>query len=202
MSPDVSLSPGDAFWSLAVYFHGVSECFHLICKILTSPENGPIRQPYGAADGEGESHGPGTLPVSPTRSPRPDQLPQGEAESALHSFLPLLQGLQEEGLDLGVQMEAMRALVQGNSHHQHRMDQLSSDHQTLHRSLEVRGQRRVCAVTETSDTPGDFLPLFFLRSFQPFFFFLPSFLPFLIHSGAPQLLSTSCMPGSVLGSKD
>nr|XP_033706552.1 nesprin-3 isoform X2 [Tursiops truncatus] len=65
------------------------------------------------------------------------------AENGLQRDLPgkqaqlsRLQGLQEEGLDLGVQMEAMRPLVQGNSHHQHRMDQLSSDHQTLHRSLE------------------------------------------------------------------
>ncbi|XP_059951666.1 nesprin-3 isoform X5 [Mesoplodon densirostris] len=66
-----------------------------------------------------------------------------QAENGLQRDLPgkqaqlsRLQGLQEEGLDLGVQVEAMRPLVQGNSHHQHRMDQLSSDHQTLHRSLE------------------------------------------------------------------
>ncbi|KAM9092454.1 nesprin-3 isoform 5-T9 [Megaptera novaeangliae] len=65
------------------------------------------------------------------------------AENGLQRDLPgkqaqlsRLQGLQEEGLDLGVQVEAMRPLVQGNSHHQHRMDQLSSDHQILHRSLE------------------------------------------------------------------
>ncbi|XP_022431876.1 nesprin-3 isoform X2 [Delphinapterus leucas] len=68
---------------------------------------------------------------------------RAHAENGLQRDLPgkqaqlsRLQGLQEEGLDLGVQMEAMRPLVQGNSHHQHRMDQLSSDHQTLHRSLE------------------------------------------------------------------
>ncbi|XP_061037198.1 nesprin-3 isoform X1 [Eubalaena glacialis] len=65
------------------------------------------------------------------------------AENGLQRDLPgkqaqlsRLQGLQEEGLDLGVQVEAMRPLVQGNSHHQHRLDQLSSDHRTLHRSLE------------------------------------------------------------------
>nr|XP_058915286.1 nesprin-3 isoform X5 [Kogia breviceps] len=56
--------------------------------------------------------------------------------SGKQAQLSRLQGLQEEGLDLGMQVEAMRPLVQGNSHHQHRMDQLSSDHQTLHRSLE------------------------------------------------------------------
>uniref|UniRef100_A0A8I5R0K7 Spectrin repeat containing nuclear envelope family member 3 n=1 Tax=Papio anubis TaxID=9555 RepID=A0A8I5R0K7_PAPAN len=47
-----------------------------------------------------------------------------------------LQGLQEEGLDLGAQMEAARPLVQENPNHQHKMDQLSSDFQALQRSLE------------------------------------------------------------------
>lgn len=51
----MSLFPNDAFWSLAVYFHGVAEYFHLIFKILTSPKSGPIRQPYGVADGVGDS---------------------------------------------------------------------------------------------------------------------------------------------------
>ncbi|XP_057588587.1 nesprin-3 [Hippopotamus amphibius kiboko] len=66
-----------------------------------------------------------------------------EAENGLQRDLPAkqaklsrLQGLQEEGLDLGVQMEAMRPLIQGNPNHQHRMDQLSADHQALQRSLE------------------------------------------------------------------
>ncbi|XP_003988000.2 nesprin-3 isoform X1 [Felis catus] len=47
-----------------------------------------------------------------------------------------LQGLQEEGLDLGAQMEAVRPLVQGNPTHQHKMEQLSADYQALQRSLE------------------------------------------------------------------
>uniref|UniRef100_A0A2K5CBI3 Nesprin-3 n=1 Tax=Aotus nancymaae TaxID=37293 RepID=A0A2K5CBI3_AOTNA len=50
--------------------------------------------------------------------------------------LSRLQGLQEEGLDLGAQMEAARPLVQENPNHQHKMDQLSSDFQALQRSLE------------------------------------------------------------------
>lgn len=37
----MSLSPSDTFWSLAVYFHGVAEYFHLIFKILTIPKSGP-----------------------------------------------------------------------------------------------------------------------------------------------------------------
>lgn len=52
----------------------------------------------------------------------------------------LSQGLQEEGLDLGTQIEAVRPLAQGNSNHQHKVDQISSDQQALKRSLEVRGQ--------------------------------------------------------------
>ncbi|KAL6060619.1 hypothetical protein STEG23_019791 [Scotinomys teguina] len=47
-----------------------------------------------------------------------------------------LQGLQEEGLDLGTQIEAVRPLAQGNSNHQHKVDQISSDQQALKRSLE------------------------------------------------------------------
>uniref|UniRef100_A0A8B9XTS9 Spectrin repeat containing nuclear envelope family member 3 n=1 Tax=Bos mutus grunniens TaxID=30521 RepID=A0A8B9XTS9_BOSMU len=47
-----------------------------------------------------------------------------------------LQGLQEEGMDLGSQVEAMRPLFQGNPNHQHKMDQLSAAHQALQRSLE------------------------------------------------------------------
>ncbi|XP_077766607.1 nesprin-3 isoform X4 [Canis aureus] len=47
-----------------------------------------------------------------------------------------LQGLQEEGLDLGAQMEAMRPLIQGNPSHQHKMDQLSTDYQALQGCLE------------------------------------------------------------------
>uniref|UniRef100_A0A7N5JJW8 Nesprin-3 n=1 Tax=Ailuropoda melanoleuca TaxID=9646 RepID=A0A7N5JJW8_AILME len=50
--------------------------------------------------------------------------------------LSRLQGLQEEGLDLGAQMETMRPLAQGNPSHQHKMDQLSTDYQALQRSLE------------------------------------------------------------------
>lgn len=50
------------------------------------------------------------------------------------------QGLQEEGLDLGTQIEAVRPLAQGNSNHQRKVDQISSDRQALKRSLEVRDQ--------------------------------------------------------------
>uniref|UniRef100_A0A8C5UXV8 Nesprin-3 n=1 Tax=Microcebus murinus TaxID=30608 RepID=A0A8C5UXV8_MICMU len=50
--------------------------------------------------------------------------------------LSRLQGLQEEGLDLRAQMEALKPLAQGNPNHQHRMDQLSSDYQALQRALE------------------------------------------------------------------
>uniref|UniRef100_A0A452T6N8 Nesprin-3 n=1 Tax=Ursus maritimus TaxID=29073 RepID=A0A452T6N8_URSMA len=51
-------------------------------------------------------------------------------------LLLFLQGLQEEGLDLGAQIETIRPLVQGNPSHQHKMDQLSTDYQALQRSLE------------------------------------------------------------------
>ncbi|XP_051006945.1 nesprin-3 isoform X2 [Acomys russatus] len=66
-----------------------------------------------------------------------------QAEKGLQRDLPgkqvqllRLQGLQEEGLDLGTQIEAVRPLAQGNSSHQHKVDQVSSDQQTLQRSLE------------------------------------------------------------------
>ncbi|XP_071069814.1 nesprin-3 isoform X2 [Dasypus novemcinctus] len=66
-----------------------------------------------------------------------------QAENRLRRDLPgkqaqllRLQGLQEEGLDLGAQMDAMRPLVQGNPSHQHKMEQLSSDCQALQRALE------------------------------------------------------------------
>ncbi|XP_039740082.1 nesprin-3 isoform X5 [Pteropus medius] len=66
-----------------------------------------------------------------------------QAENVLQRDLPgkqaqlsRLQVLQEEGLDLGVQMEAVRPLIQGNPNHQHKMDQLSAHCQALQRSLE------------------------------------------------------------------
>ncbi|KAM4830248.1 nesprin-3 isoform X3 [Urocitellus parryii] len=66
-----------------------------------------------------------------------------QAEKGLQRDLPgkqaqllRLQGLQEEGLELGLQIEAMQPLVQGNPNHQHKMDQLTSDHQALQRPLE------------------------------------------------------------------
>ncbi|XP_038193912.1 nesprin-3 isoform X2 [Arvicola amphibius] len=66
-----------------------------------------------------------------------------QAEKGLQRDLPgkqvqllRLQGLQEEGLDLGTQIEAVRPLAQGNSNHQHKVDQISSDQQALKRSLE------------------------------------------------------------------
>ncbi|XP_039110492.1 nesprin-3 isoform X2 [Hyaena hyaena] len=65
------------------------------------------------------------------------------AESGLQQDLPRkqaqlsrLQGLQEEGLDLGAQIESVKPLVQGNRTHQHKVDQLSADYQALERSLE------------------------------------------------------------------
>ncbi|KAM4852915.1 nesprin-3 isoform 2-T4 [Thomomys bottae] len=59
--------------------------------------------------------------------------PNLPGKQAQHSRL---QALQEEGLELGVQIEAARPLIQENSNHQHQLDQLSSDHQTLQRALE------------------------------------------------------------------
>ncbi|EDL81813.1 rCG20952 [Rattus norvegicus] len=66
-----------------------------------------------------------------------------QAEKGLQRDLPgkqvqllRLQGLQEEGLDLGTQIEAVRSLAQGNSKYQHKVDQISSDQQALQRSLE------------------------------------------------------------------
>lgn len=66
-----------------------------------------------------------------------------QAEKGLQRDLPgkqvqllRLQGLQEEGLDLGTQIEAVRPLAQGNSNHQRKVDQISSDRQALKRSLE------------------------------------------------------------------
>lgn len=56
------------------------------------------------------------------------------------SLVFLSQGLQEEGLDLGTQIEALRPLAHGNTKHQHKVDQISSDQQALQRSLEVRGR--------------------------------------------------------------
>ncbi|XP_031211962.1 nesprin-3 isoform X1 [Mastomys coucha] len=66
-----------------------------------------------------------------------------QAEKGLQRDLPgkqvqLLrsQGLQEEGLDLGTQIEAVRPLAHGNPKQQHQVDQISSDQQALQRSLE------------------------------------------------------------------
>ncbi|KAM5337404.1 nesprin-3 isoform 2-T6 [Glossophaga mutica] len=70
--------------------------------------------------------------------------------AAKQAQLSRLQGLQEEGLDLGVQVEAARPFIQGNPSHQHRVDQLSTDCQALQRSLEglvdrcQRGVREHC----------------------------------------------------------
>ncbi|KAM9203038.1 nesprin-3 [Dugong dugon] len=78
-----------------------------------------------------------------------------QAEHGLQRDLPgkqaqlsRLQGLQEEGLDLGVQMEAARPFTQGNPNHQHKMDQLSSDFQALQRSLEDLVERSRQSVQE------------------------------------------------------
>lgn len=81
-------------------------------------------------------------------------------------MLLFLQGLQEEGLDLGAQIETIRPLVQGNPSHQHKMDQLSTDYQALQRSLEVN---RVPGIIHSR---GLFC-LFFLYSY--FSFSLPVF---------------------------
>ncbi|XP_045757429.2 nesprin-3 [Mirounga angustirostris] len=78
-----------------------------------------------------------------------------QAENGLQQDLPgkqahlsRLQGLQEEALDLGAQMEAMRPLVQGNPGHQHKMDQISTDYQALQRSLEDLTDRSQQSVRE------------------------------------------------------
>lgn len=117
----------------------------------------------------------GALPKSPALSSIHGERQEGHP----HLFLPLPQVLQEEGLDLGVQMEAIRPLIHGNPNHQQKMGQLSAHCQALQRSLEVRGQRRARAARP----PGPAIspcrslsPLFFLHSFQ---LFLP---PFLTHS--------------------
>ncbi|XP_036114234.1 nesprin-3 isoform X7 [Molossus molossus] len=75
-----------------------------------------------------------------------------QAENELQRDLPgkqaqlaRLQALQEEGLDLGVQVEAARPFIQGNPNHQRSMDQLSADCQALQRSLECRLGRILAA---------------------------------------------------------
>ncbi|XP_052041103.1 nesprin-3 isoform X2 [Apodemus sylvaticus] len=78
-----------------------------------------------------------------------------QAEKGLQRDLPRkqvqllrLQGLQEEGLDLGTQIEAVRPLAHGNSKHQHKVDQISSDQQALQRSLEDLVDRSQQSVRE------------------------------------------------------
>nr|XP_036847754.1 nesprin-3 [Manis javanica] len=70
------------------------------------------------------------MPVTSDRKPDECQ------EAGRTAPLLLLQGLQEEGLDLGAQMEAAQPLIQGNPNHQHKVDRLSADYQALQRSLE------------------------------------------------------------------
>ncbi|GAB1297770.1 Nesprin-3 [Apodemus speciosus] len=78
-----------------------------------------------------------------------------QAEKGLQRDLPgkqvqllRLQGLQEEGLDLGTQIEAVRPLAHGNSKYQHKVDQISSDQQALQRSLEDLVDRSQQSVRE------------------------------------------------------
>ncbi|XP_069887516.1 nesprin-3-like [Dipodomys merriami] len=66
-----------------------------------------------------------------------------EAEKGLQRDIPgkqaqhsRLQALQGESMELGVQIEAVRPLIQEKSNHQHQLDQLCSDHHTLQRALE------------------------------------------------------------------
>lgn len=113
-------------------------------------------------------------------------------------LLLFLQGLQEEGLDLGAQMEALRPLIQGNPSHQHKMDQLSTSYQALQRSLEVN---QAPGILHSGVLPLPFLFLPFLPIPSNLSVFLFSFLSSLPHSPSRWLLSTSCMPGSVLGRK-
>ncbi|XP_059541861.1 nesprin-3 isoform X2 [Myotis daubentonii] len=89
--------------------------------------------------------------IEPLQRTLSDLQTRARAENGLQRDLPgkqaqlsRLQGLQEEGLDLGVQVEATRPFIQGNPNHQHRMDQLSADCQALQRSLEdlVDGSQR------------------------------------------------------------
>lgn len=115
-------------------------------------------------------------------------------------MLLFLQGLQEEGLDLGAQMEALRPLIQGNASHQHKMDQLSTNYQALQRSLEVN---QAPGILHSGVLPLPFLPIFlpFLPIPSNLSVFLCPFLSSLPHSPSRWLLSTSCMPGSVRGPK-
>nr|XP_013000291.1 nesprin-3 [Cavia porcellus] len=78
-----------------------------------------------------------------------------QAEKGLQRDLPAkqtqllrLQGLQEEGLELEVHVEAMKCLVQEDSSHQHKLDQLCSDYGALRRSLEDLVDRSQQSVRE------------------------------------------------------
>nr|XP_042091379.1 nesprin-3 isoform X2 [Ovis aries] len=89
-----------------------------------------------------------------------------QAENGLRRDLPekqaqllRLQGLQEEGMDLGSQVEAMRPLFQGNPNHQHKMDQLSAAHQALQRSLEDLLEGRQQSLREHCTFNHDLLKL-------------------------------------------
>lgn len=139
------------------------------------------------------------LPVSPTQSPTLIST-HDEEERTAHSLLPLPQVLQEEGLDLGVQVEAIRPFIQGNPSHQHRMDQLSADCLALQRSLEVSGLCCGSQRAPESDPPGAFpLVSSFIPANSSFSFSLP-----LSPSSFTQqtILSASCVPGSVLGPEE
>lgn len=120
--------------------------------------------PRGTATAVGRSHCAVTILSSATQGPTPVELLSQEAGRT--APLLLLQGLQEEGLDLGAQMEAAQPLIQGNPNHQHKVDRLSADYQALQRSLEVRGRWGTCAGTHTR--PLGLSPPYLLHSFQPF----------------------------------
>ncbi|XP_036605561.1 nesprin-3 isoform X1 [Trichosurus vulpecula] len=69
---------------------------------------------------------------------------RAEAEKAFQQDLPSkqaqlqrLQRLQEGLQELEIQIENLKPLVQANPRHQHQISQLSSDYQTLKRSLEI-----------------------------------------------------------------
>lgn len=150
-------SPSLFSWRLRIFLS------HL--KNSHQPWSGSTRRPCGVASGVGEPHHPGALPKSPALSSIHGERQEGHP----HLFLPLPQVLQEEGLDLGVQMEAIRPLIHGNPNHQQKMGQLSAHCQALQRSLEVRGQRRARAAPATGPCH--------LTLPEPFSSFLPSFLP-------------------------
>lgn len=141
---------------------------------------------------------PGTLRCLPLSAPTLIST-RDEEERVAHSLLPLPQVLQEEGLDLGVQVEAARPFIQGNPSHQHGTDQLSADCQALQRSLEVSGL--CCGSQRARNLSPRAFPL--VSPFVPAnssFSFSPPLPP--PPSLSRRLLRACCVPGGALGPKE